>query len=233
MLYQTLLFDADGTLLDFSQAQAQALRQSCAAFGIDADTRLLQCYDRINQALWTQLEQKEITRAQLLDRRFRLFFEQSGITGIDPDAFNRHYGRGLAQGFYLIDGALSVLEALRPHFQLAIITNGIAAAQKSRLAGAGLTPFFSHIIISEEIGCEKPDPRFFEQALLRCGVLDRAAALVVGDSLSADIAGGDRYGLDTCWYNPKGAPTPDAPSPTYVIESLYALPALLKIPAHL
>ena len=233
MLYHTILFDADGTLLDFSESQAQALLKSCTAFGISADARLVQCYDHINQSLWAQLERKEITRAVLLNKRFRLFFEQSGITGVDPDAFNRHYAQGLSDGFYLVEGAVEILEALKPHLQLVIITNGIADVQKSRLAGAGLTPFFSHIIISGEIGCEKPDPRFFEQALLRCGVPDRRHALVVGDSLSADIAGGNGYGLDTCWYNPKGAPTPEKPKPTYIIDSLYALPELLKMHAHL
>ena len=121
MLYKTILFDADGTLLDFSQSQAQALLNSCTAFKIPADARLVQCYDRINQSLWTQLERKEITRTALLEKRFRLFFEQADITGVDPDAFNRHYAQGLADGFYLIEGAVSVLEALRPHFQLAII----------------------------------------------------------------------------------------------------------------
>ena len=105
--------------------------------------------------------------------------------------------------------------------------------QKSRLAGAGLTPFFSHIIISGEIGCEKPDPLFFEQTLARCGISDRAKALVVGDSLSADIAGGNSCGLDTCWYNPKGVPDPVKLRPTYTIDSLYALPSLLKIHAYL
>ncbi len=232
MQYKTILFDADGTLLDFEAAQKHAFLSSCGQFQIPADTRLVEHYDKINRSLWAQLERKEINRAQLLASRFRLFFEEAGITGVDPDAFNRHYAQGLAHGFNLVEGAIPVLRALQPHFQLAIITNGIAQVQKSRLAGAGLDRYFSHIIISGEIGCEKPAADFFEQALLRCGVNDRAQALVVGDSLTADIAGGIGFGLDTCWYNPKGEPVPAHLQPTYIIDNLYTLLALLKIPAH-
>jgi FMN phosphatase YigB (HAD superfamily) len=144
----------------------------------------------------------------------------------DPVEFNCLYLKQLEQNAPIQDDAELVCSRLCRASSLYITTNGFAQVQRGRLARCGLLPYMSGIFISEEIGFHKPHRYFFDAVFTSLGDTQREEVLVVGDSLSADIAGGFNAGLDTCWYNPKGESGKEGPRPTYEISSLTELLAI-------
>ena len=113
---------------------------------------------------------------------------------------------------------------------LAIITNGLSAVQRPRFAASSIGHLFDPVIISDELDVAKPDPAIFDAAFERMGGPAKEEVLLVGDSLSSDMRGGVDYGVDTCWYNPRGTPRPSGMSITHQIGELGELPPLLGMP---
>ena len=224
--YQWLLFDADGTLLDFDKAEARALEQAFGGVGAPFTTECLSQYQRINKELWAMLERGEVTPADLQVRRFAALCKALELE-VAPELFSSTYLECLAGCGDLFDDAVEVVSALSKGYKLALVTNGLSKVQRGRLLGSPLEPFFSEVVISEEVGAAKPAREYFDVVVERIGLAEPQEALIIGDSLSSDMRGGLNYGLDTCWYNPTGLQRPDDLPVTYEIQNLRQLLSLL------
>jgi len=220
--YPWLWFDADGTLFDYNRAEANALRQTFHSLSLPFEEGYLEVYQRINSGLWQALEKQEITPAVLRFRRFELLLEAVQLAG-SSEQMSSVYIEQLAICSELMDGAYDVLNSLHEQCRFAIVTNGLQAVQRSRLAHSAIRDFISEIIISEEIGVAKPNPAFFDIAASRTGYPAKTDVLIIGDSLTSDMQGGVNYGTDTCWYNPIGETRPDNLSITYELKNLHEL----------
>jgi len=97
-----------------------------------------------------------------------------------------------------------VLTTLMKTSRLALVTNGSPDLQRAKLTGSGLTPYFDVVIVSGEIGVGKPDARPFALALDRLGVVDRARAIMVGDSHERDLVGARNAGIRGVWIDRNG-----------------------------
>ncbi len=220
MRYTWLLLDADGTLFDYDRAEAGALQAAYAEFGLPWTMGMLRAYRRINARVWREFEQGQITQEALRTRRFEQLFDAFGIAG-DPDAFSPAYLRHLAAlGTDLLDGAEEVVRALHGKVGMVILTNGIAEVQRSRVERCAIRGYISGLVISEEAGAAKPDPAIFDAAFAVMGWPDKAQVLMVGDSLSSDMAGANAYGIDACWFNPDGRERPPDLAIRYEIKRL-------------
>ena len=226
-MLKTIFFDLDDTLLDFSRAEAEALRRAFRRFDIDPAPDVLERYHVINREQWELLEEGVLTRARVLTRRFDLLFEELGVRRSSQEICDC-YESLLAEGHWFVPGAPELLAELAPWYDLYLASNGAAAVQWSRLNSAGIGPYFKNIFISEELGADKPSPAFFAAAFAAVPDFDPASALMVGDSLTSDIRGGRNAGIRTCWFNPQGKPARPDIAPDHTIRALSELPDLLN-----
>lgn len=173
------------------------------------------------------MERGELGLDQLNDERFRLFVDQTGIDA-DPVLLAPAYLRWLGTSGGLVDGARELLDDLHGDVRLGLITNGYSEVQRPRLLKFDLEKYFEAVVVSSEIGHAKPHTDFFAVAFERLGDPDPASVLVVGDSLSSDIAGGVNAGTATCWYNPTSAPRPAAPRIDHIVNDLAAVAPIVR-----
>ena len=223
--YSVVLFDIDDTLLDFPRSEKEALCEAFMLSGVELNEEMITVYQKINYELWKALERGEIERDELMTRRFEDFAKFYGLD-IDFLKVANDYLDCLGKKIYFIEGARELLEALYGKVRMYIVTNGLAKVQNSRYKLTGFDKIFDGMFISQEVGANKPDNRFFEYVAEHIVGFEKEKTIIVGDSLSSDIAGGINFGIDTCWYSAKGM-TPKI-QPTYTVDSLdKVLPILL------
>lgn len=218
MRYDTILFDADGTLFDFLRCEDSAIRATFADFQIEPTDALVKSYSAINDSLWKMLERGEIEKSVLLYRRFELFCDKHGFV-CDAKAMAKKYMQELSEQVYFLDGAKELCASLSGKVRMYIVTNGVEFIQKNRYKKSGLGEYFDGMFISGEIGYEKPSAKYFDIVSEKISDFSKKNTLIVGDSLTSDIRGGINYGLDTCWYEPSGKSAPDDMDITYVARS--------------
>lgn len=224
--YDYVLFDADNTLYDFDRAEREALRKVLARRGYPTGPEVIERYLTINRDLWARFDRGEVRQDWLVVERFAAFTRAMGGAD-DPAEFNREYLQRLGEGAYLLPGAEALCRRLAGPCTLAIVTNGVALAQRSRFQASPLKAVIPRIFISEEIGAGKPDPAFFRAVFREMGIADPGRVLMVGDNLLTDIKGGLSAGTDTAWYNPRRLPAAAGITPTYEIASYPELEALV------
>lgn len=217
--YEVLLFDVDGTLLDFDKAEEEGIEGLLKHFHVPVTEENKHKYHITNKKYWEMLERGETTRDRLLGQRFEEFFGSFGIAvdGMEVDGLYRRY---LNASAVLVDGAIGLLESLKGKYPLYIVTNGVAATQYSRLAKSGLDKYFDGIFVSEEADAQKPQMEFFEYCFEKMGRRDVENMLIIGDSLTSDMRGGNNAGIDTMWYNPHGQESRTDVHLDYVVSTL-------------
>jgi 2-haloacid dehalogenase len=226
--YRTLLFDLDDTLLDIAASRVDALRATCEAHGVPYDDAVYARFDAINTAHWRAYEEGRMSQAEVMRSRHVTLFGELGHA-VDGDAADATYRRHLSLGFHAFDGALDLVRELAEGFALYVVSNGVSPIQASRLHGSGLLPHFRGVFVSEDTGHQKPQRGFFDHVFARIPGFDPAGALIIGDSLTADVAGGHGAGIDTCWYNPHGKPNHLGLAPTHEIRDYDALRAIVGV----
>jgi YjjG family noncanonical pyrimidine nucleotidase len=217
--YQWLIFDADGTLFDFHLGETTALQKTARKHDITYTQHLHDAYSAISAVLWKKFELGEISLMHLRVVRFERLFAELGID-LEAESFNLDFMEALGEQRQLLPGAEEVVRDLSSRFRLLLATNGIAVVQRPRFSGSSIRRYFQDVVISDEIGVAKPQIGFMAEAFSRMGEPKKSEVLMIGDSLTSDIAGGVNFGIDTCWFNPNGFGLDGSPKPTFTIADL-------------
>ena len=226
-MIEFLFLDLDDTILDFKKAEYTAIGKTIADFGVEPTEEVRHRYHIINKWHWEQLELGKLTRAEVLENRFKVLFSELGVE-VDAEKVARTYEKNLGTGHWFLPGAEEAVDALSKKYRLFLASNGTASVQKGRMTSANLYRFFETVFVSQEIGYNKPAKAYFDACFSRIPDFDPAKCLMVGDSLTSDILGGINAGIKTVWVNPGHAPGRPDIVPDYEIEGLKDLPALLE-----
>ena len=225
----TILWDVDNTLLDFNYSMRNALKLCFRMVGKTITEEMIDRCAQINEGWWKRLERGEVTKEQLLNGRFIDFFKEYGLTDIDVDSFRKEYQINLGNIYSFRDDSLTICKALQTKLEQYVVTNGVASTQRNKLCLSGFSDVMKGFFISEEIGFHKPSREFFEACFKQIPEKDRSRILIVGDSLSSDIRGGNQAGIQTCWYNPTERVLEDGYSVDYEISDLHQIYDILGI----
>lgn len=222
---KTILFDLDDTIFDFHKAETAAISKTLKELSIEPTPQVLARYSVLNLAQWKRLELGEIDRDEVKVGRFRNLFDELGVDASAKKAA-KIYEKYLGIGHYFLPGALEMIQSLSNEYRLYLVSNGTACVQKGRIESSGIAVYFQKIFISEIVGYNKPDRRFFDACFAEIPDFSREETVIVGDSLSSDIQGGNGAGIKTIWFNPRHASLPEdsAQRP----DAVYAAPEELE-----
>ena len=229
MAIKILLWDIDGTILNFEKAEEAAIRKGFEENNLGVCTdQMLADYKQINKGYWEALERGEMTKEQILIGRFVEFFTKYNLDTSKADIFNKGYQVDLGDTICFNDDAYDLLVQLNKKYKQYAVTNGTAVAQHRKIDRSGIGEILEKCFISEEVGYEKPSEKFFEAVFEEIKkneavTVNRDEILIIGDSLTSDIKGGNNCGIKTCWYNPNHAGNEPELRIDYEIDNLQQL----------
>lgn len=206
--YKTLFIDLDDTIYDFSAASKEAFNETYELLQYErffnSFEHYMDIYSPHNLMLWGMYGEGKITKEELNRRRYSYPLEVVGVHDQElADTFCREaLGRIPTKG-PLMPGAIELLEYLRPKYDMYILSNGFKELQSRKMRTAGIDGYFDALILSEDIGVNKPDRRLFEHALKITGSR-LEESIMIGDMFETDITGAANIGMEQIYYNPKG-----------------------------
>ncbi|MBR5488632.1 MAG: YjjG family noncanonical pyrimidine nucleotidase [Firmicutes bacterium] len=228
-MIKVILWDIDATLLDFLAAEKAAIRFCFEIHGLGTCTdEMLARYTVINKRYWEMLERGEMSKPEILVNRFKEFFATEGIETDCAKEFNETYQVALGDTICFRDHGYELVEKLQGSYRQFAVTNGTFVAQERKLRKSGLGEMMEEAFISDLIGFEKPSIEFFDFVFEKIGRYEKDEVIIVGDSLTSDMQGGNNAGILCCWYNPEHLENTKNVRIDYEIDDLWQLEEILK-----
>lgn len=223
-----IFFDLDHTIWDFDRNARETLLELYATYqleniGLTSAENFIATYTINNHELWAQYHLGKISKEALRQERFRKTFIDLGVhPDLIPQDFEDEYVRLGPTKTNLFDGAEKVLTYLKEKYHLHIISNGFKEAVVTKMSVSNLNPYFKNVVISEDVGVNKPDKAIFEYAL-NLAKAGKQESVMIGDSIEADVYGAQNFGMKAIYFNPF-----KAQKPSDVVQEIHHLEELMN-----
>lgn len=221
-----ILLDLDNTIIDFNECARRSIMGIFEDLGFPYNDTVFDTFLEENVKIWKRLELGEIDKAYLRANRWKIILEKLGMD-YDGTIIEERFENGVALGAYPVDGAYELLDYLYDKYDLYVVSNGLKFVQESRVKIGKYDKYFKALFLSEDIGIQKPDVRFFDYCYEKLGFPQKNELILIGDSLSADIKGGNCFGIDTIWFNKNGEKNTTDIIPTYTVNKLKEIESIL------
>ena len=205
-MIRAVLLDIDNTLLDFDVYVEESLKAGFEKFGLGIfDEERLTIFHRENHKVWRELEQGVLTYDEILKTRFNRIFAVMGVT-FDGCVFEKHFKDSLFDHAAPVAGAMELLQSLKGRYIVCAASNGPYEQQVNRLKVAGMLEYFDYVFTSEAVGASKPSATFFDRCMQEINAereepVVNGEVMMIGDSLTSDMAGAVGSGMHTCYFD--------------------------------
>ena len=221
-----ILMDLDNTIIDFNECARHSIMDIFADLGFHYDENVFETFITENVKIWKRLELGEIDKPYLRANRWNIILGKLGIK-YDGTIIEERFENGVAKGAYPVEYAYELLEYLYKKYDIYVVSNGFRFVQESRVKIGRYDKYFKELFLSEDIGIQKPDIRFFDYCYEKIGCPPKVDLVLIGDSLSADIKGGNNFGIDTIWFNKNNDSPSEIVKPTYTVNKLKEIENIL------
>lgn len=199
-MFKGVFFDIDDTIFDYGKCSEEAIINLCKILKIEYKKEYLARYRELDQILWDKQKKGFISVDDVINQRG---FEMDKLLSLNKGEFKELLNEELSDSIQFVDGAFEVIQYVyQKDYKIYGASNGFLESQLRRLKKANILEYFADVFVSDDIGFNKPDERFFYEALSRAK-LNKEDILMVGDSFRADILGAKNAGIETCFYNPE------------------------------
>ena len=227
-MIKTILWDFDNTLLNFDVAEKAAILSTFEKMNLGTCTdQMLKRYEKINKEYWHKIEDKAIDKILALVKRYEDFFIEYGIDPKLAKDFNDRYEVALGDTIECIDNSFELVKSLKDKCRQYIVSNGAKNVQTLRMQKSNFNKIIDGAFISDIVGAEKPSIDFFNHVFKNIEPVEKSEVVIIGDSLTSDIKGGNNAGILTCWYNPKKKGIPGGYLVDYDIQNLNEIISIL------
>lgn len=220
-----IFVDIDDTILDFKKDSIEGLGKVYRHYNIPVTNETIDVFKKVNQELWKSYELGELTSEAIFNQRFGLIFNQLGFEIDDIRQVDNFYRQTHIDAYSILPGAESLLQSLFPTYKIYGVSNGKTG--RRRLHQAQLSHYFDGIFLSEDMGYQKPQSQFFEYIGSKIPNYQKEQVIMIGDTLTSDILGGNQYGIPTIWYNPERLENKTEIVPTRETDQLAEIPVIL------
>ena len=227
-----IFFDLDHTLWDTDKNAKESLQEIHQEIKIQENFNVSfdlfhATYQKHNDILWKKYAKHEVSKSDVRINRFKYSLEELNIFNDNiNEFFASHFVSRTPLKKNLIEGAIELMDYVKDRYTLSIITNGFKEVQYIKMEESGLSKYFSHVFISEEVGYNKPSPDIFKHAMQTSGASIAENCLMIGDSLEADILGAIKAGMKAVYLNPESKNATE--NDFITVKSLAEIKTILK-----